>query len=317
MAEDPLEQGDVNTLLILKKLFGILSLLVLIFIAMLFWFSKKVKKRITNQSILYLTLIEIFYLISVLLPYNINDPDSKLCFAESLLINFFHHARLAWCFLMTHLCIMESMNKITFENHLLLFSILFIFLLIIIPFLSSLHIFLNDLSGNYGAYCYLPLNNEEMRFYIIKVHIYYTAAKLCFIIITFYCIIQSRRNKKIFKNVGNYKSNHKYLIYPKIICILQTLDITTDIYKIVTINSSSFWIEFLHIFLNCSEGIFIFIFFVRSTLFQTLFSRFYKNFKKRRANKKKRRNTFRSINSLINDKNTAPLIDGDAKDEEN
>ena len=317
MAEDPLEQGDVNTLLILKKLFGILSLLVLIFIAMLFWFSKKVKKRITNQSILYLTLIEIFYLISVLLPYNINDPDSKLCFAESLLINFFHHARLAWCFLMTHLCIMESMNKITFENHLLLFSILFIFLLIIIPFLSSLHIFLNDLSGNYGAYCYLPLNNEEMRFYIIKVHIYYTAAKLCFIIITFYCIIQSRRNKKIFKNVGNYKSNHKYLIYPKIICILQTLDITTNIYKIVTINSSSFWIEFLHIFLNCSEGIFIFIFFVRSTLFQTLFSRFYKNFKKRRANKKKRRNTFRSINSLINDKNTAPLIDGDAKDEEN
>ena len=179
------------------------------------------------------------------------------------------------------------MNKVTFENHLLLFSIIFIFLLIIIPFFSSLYIFLNKLSGNYGAYCYLPLNNEEMRFYIIKIHIYYTAIKFCFIIITFYCIIQSRRNKKIFKNVGNYKSNHKYLIYPKLICSLQSLDIVTNIYKIVSINSSTFWIELLHIFLNCSEGIFIFIFFVRSTLFQTLFSRFYKNFKKKREIKRK------------------------------
>ena len=317
MAEDPLEQSDVNTLLILKKIISILSLLVLIFIVMLFWFSKKLKKRITNISILYLALIEIFYLISVLLPYNINEPDSKLCFAESLLINFFHHARLTWCFLMTYLCIMESMNKITFENHFLLFSIIFIFLLILIPFCSSIYIYLNDLSGNYGAYCFLPLNNEEMRFYIIRIHIYFTAVKFCFIIITFYCILQSRRNKKIFKNVGNYKSNHKYLIYAKIMCILQSVDIITNIYKIVTINSSTFWIELLHIFLNCSEGMFIFIFFVRSTLFQTLFSRFYKNIKKRRANKKKRRNTFRSINSLINDKNTAPLIDGDANNEDN
>lgn len=317
MAEDPLEQSDVNTLLIFKKLFSILSLLVLIFIAMLFWFSKKIKRRITNKSILYITLIEILYLISVLLPYNINNPDSKLCFTESILINFFHFARLTWCFLMTYICIMESMNKIIFENHLILFSIIFIFLLILIPFFSSLYIFLNDLSGNYGAYCYLPLNNEEMRFYIIKIHIYYTAFKACFIIITFYCILQSRRNKKIFKNVGNYKSNHKYLIYPKIICIMQSLDIITNIYKIASINSSTFWIELLHIFLNCSEGLFIFIFFVRSTLFQTLFSRFYKNFKKRRGNKKKRRSTFRSINSLMNDKNTAPLIDGDANNEEN
>ena len=95
MAEDPLEQNDVNALLIFKKIFSIISLIVLIFISMLFWFSKNIKKRITNISILYLTIFEICYLISILLPYNINNPDSNLYLAKTLLINFFHHGRLA------------------------------------------------------------------------------------------------------------------------------------------------------------------------------------------------------------------------------
>jgi len=311
MVEDPLDTDDVNKLSIFKKIFGIISLIVLIFISMLFWFSKKIKARITNKSILYLTLIEIGYLISVLLPYYNMSPDSDLCFAETLLINFFGNCRIVWCFLMTYICIMESMNKLSFENHNLLFSILFILAIVLIPILTSLFLFFNRLSGNYGAYCLLPLNNEEMRLYTIKIHIYYTAFKFGFIIMTLYCIYKSRKNRKMFKKVGNYKSNHKYLIYPKLICCLQMIDLSTNIYKIIKINSSMFWIELLHIFLNCSEGIFIFIIFVRSTLFQTLFSRFYKKFKKKRIGKKKHRSTFRSINSLINDKNTAPLIAND------
>ena len=88
MAEDPLDEVDVNTILIFKKIFGIVSLLLLIFISLLFWFSKKIRRRITNRSILFLTIIEIGYLISVLLPYYIGNPDGDLCFAESLLINF-------------------------------------------------------------------------------------------------------------------------------------------------------------------------------------------------------------------------------------
>ena len=313
MAEDPLDSEDVNILLIFKKVFGIASLILLIFIAMLFWFSKNIKRKITNTSILYLSIIEICYLISILLPYNNNNPDSTLCYTESLLINFFYNSRLVWCVLMSYICIMESMNKIAFENHPLLFSIIFASILFLIPFISSLFLFINELSGNYGAYCYLPLNNEEMRYYINTIHIYYTAIKACFIIITFYCIYQSRKNKKIFKKLANYKSNHKYLVYPKIICILQTFDILTNIYKIIFINSSTFWIELIHIFLNCSEGIFIFIFFIRSTLFQTLFSRFYKKVKKRRGFKKKQRN----INSLINEKTSSPLIDVDQNNEDN
>ena len=318
MAEDPLASEDVNILLIFKKIFSIVSLILLIFISMLFWFSKNIKKKITNNSILYLIIIEILYLISILLPYNYNNPDSSLCFFESLLINYFYHSRLIWCFVMSYVCIMESMNKICFQNHPVFLSFLCVFILLILPFFSTLFLYVNELSGNYGAYCYLPLNNEEMRYYVIKIHIYFTAIKICFIIMTFYCIYQSKKNKKIMKNLGKYKSNHKYLIYPKIICILQSFDIGTNIYKIITINSSNFLIELLHIFLNCSEGVFIFIFFMKSTLFQTLFSRFYKKLKKRRAYKKKQKNTFTNINTLINDKNslindksTSPLIDND------
>jgi hypothetical protein len=309
MAEDPFDLEDVNSLLIFKKIFAISSLIILFFVALLFWFSEKVKKKIINKCILYLTLIEIGYLISVLLPYNNYNPDTELCFAEALLINFFSHCRLVWCFLMTYICIMESMNKLFFENHEFLISIIFLLMLILIPALTTLYLSLKKLSGNYGVYCLLPLNNEEMRFYIIKIHIYYTAFKIGFILITFYCIFQSRKNKKILKNFSNYRSNHKYLIYPKIICFMQTLDVGTNIYKIILINSSNYFIELAHIFLNCSEGIVIFIFLVRSSLFQTLFSRFYKKFKKKRDNKKKRGNTFRSINSLIKDKNTSPIID--------
>ena len=309
MAEDPLDSEIVNNLLIFKKLFGIISLIILIFVALLFWFSAKIKKKIINKSILYLTLIEIGYLISVLLPYNSNTPDNDLCFAESLLINFFSNCRIVWSFLMAYICIMESMNKLFFENHDFLLSIIFLLVLIILPSLTTLFLFINKLSGNYGAYCLLPLNNEEMRFYIIKIHIYYTAFKLSFILITFYCIYQSRKNKKILKDATNYRSNHKYLIYPKIICCMQTLDIGTNIYKIISINSSTFLIELIHIFLNCTEGIVIFIFLVKSTLFQTLFSRFYTKFKKKGENKRKHRNTLKSINSFIKDKNTAPLLD--------
>lgn len=308
MAEDPLDSENITTLLIFKKLFTIVSLILLIFIAMLFWFSKNIKNRITNKGILYLALIEILYLISILLPYNSNNPDNTLCFVESLLINFFSHSRIVWCFLMSYVCIMESMNKQTFENHPLLIAFSFLFILFIIPFLSSLFLFLNELSGNYGAYCFLPLNNEEMRYYIVKIHIFYTALKVCFIIITFYCIYQSKKYKKIFKKFVKYKSNNKYLIYPKLICILQSLDTGTNIYKIISINSSTFLIELVHIVLNCSEGIFIFIIFIRSSLFQTLFSRFYKKFKKRRGQKKKR-NNLKSLNSLMNDPNARPLID--------
>ena len=137
---------------------------------------------------------------------------------------------------------MESMNKEFFANHPLLLSIICVFILIIFPFFSSLFLFINELSGNYGAYCYLPLNNEEMRFYVIKIHINFTALKICLIIMTFYCIYHSKKNKKIFKKLGKYKSNHKYLIYPKLICILQTIDVGTNIYKIIHINSITFWI---------------------------------------------------------------------------
>jgi len=312
MEEDPLKYDDIDKLLIIKKIFAFPSLIILFLLSLLFWFLKKIKKKIMYTNILFLILIEIGYLISIILPYNYNEPDDNLCFAESLLINFFIHCKYIWCILMTYSSIMESLFPKTFENNHLSFSIIILSFLIIIPFLSSLFLFLNKLSGNYGIYCNLPLNNSEMRYYVNRIHIYFTSIKAFFIIITIYCNFRSKRNKKALKKITKFSSNHKYLLYPKIICFLQTLDLIPNIYKIININTSSFTIEFFHIIFNCSESIFIFIIFLRSSLFQILFSQFYKNIKKRKRKKKriKKNKKTESLNVIMTDANySSPLID--------
>ena len=312
MEEDPLNQDDIDKLLIIKKTFAFPSLILLFLISLLFWFLKKIKKKMVYMNILYLILIETGYLIIIILPYNYNEPDDNLCLAESLLINFFIHCKYVWCFLMTYTSIMESLFSKTFENNFLLFSIIILFIIIVIPFLSSLFLFLNKLSGNYGVYCYLPLNNSEMRYYVNKIHIYFTAIKAFFITITFYCIYRSKRNKKALKKIAKFSSNHKYLVYPKLICFLQALDLIPNIYKIININTSSFIIEFFHIVFNCSAGIFIFIIFLRSSLFQILFSKFYKSIKRKKGKKKrfKKNKRMNTLNMIMTDTNkSSPLID--------
>ena len=311
MEEDPLNQDDVEQLLIIKKIFSIISLIVLILITSLFWFIRKIKKKVAYMNILYLTIIDIGYLICLLLPYNYKEPDDNLCLGESLLINFFIHCKYVWCIMMVYTSIMDSLFKAQFEEHFILFSFISIFILVLIPFLSSLFLYLNQLSGNYGVYCYLPLNNSEMRFYVTRIHIYFTSIKIFFIISTIYGVIRSKRNKTVLKKVIKFTSNHKYLIYTKLICSLQALDLITNIYKIVNINSSLFWIELFHIIFNCGEGIFIFIIFLKSQLFQILFAQFYKSIK--RSKKKKKRNKkskrIENINKIIDDNNIQPLID--------
>ena len=318
MEEDPLNYDDIENLLIIKKIFSYISLIFLLLISLLFWYLKKIKKKIIDMNILYLILIEIGYLITIILPYNYNEPENKLCFAESLLINFFIHCKYVWCILMSYSSIMESLFAKTFQKNFICFSFIIISILIIIPFLSSLFLYLNQLSGNYGAYCYLPLNNAEMRYYVNKIHIYFTAIKVIFIIVTFYCIYRSKRNKRALRKIISFKSNHKYLIYPKIICSLQTLDLIPNIYKIININTSSFIIELCHIIFNCIDGILIFIFFVRSSLFQILFSQFSKNVKKRKKKKKtiQKSKKLDNINTIIKDSyRTSPLIDEKENDE--
>ena len=311
MEEAPLNQDDIEKLLIAKKIIVCISLILLILISLLFWFLKQIKKKMVYMNILYLFLIEIFYLISIILPYNYNEPDENLCFAQSLLINFFIHCKYVCCFLMSYASIMESLFSKTFENHLISFSFIIISIIIILPLLSDVFLYLNNLYGNYGVYCYLPLNNSDMRYYITRIHIYFTAIKIIFIIITFYSIFRSNRNKKALRKITKFASNHKYLIYPKVICGLQTLDLIPNIYKIITINSSTFWIELFHIIFNCSEGIFIFIIFLKSSLFQILFSQFYKNIKRKKGKKKrnKKNKKMQNINSIMNDNNSSPLID--------
>ena len=174
MEEDPLNQDDIEKLLIAKKIIVCISLILLLLISFLFWFLKQIKKKMVYMNILYLFLIEICYLISIILPYNYNEPDDNLCFAQSLLINFFIHCKYVCCFLMSYTSIMESLFSKEFEDHLILFSFIIISIIIILPLLSDVFLYLNNLYGNYGVYCYLPLNNSDMRYYITRIHIFTT-----------------------------------------------------------------------------------------------------------------------------------------------
>ena len=318
MEEEPLNQDDIEVLLIIKNILAFIPLILLFLISLLFWYLKKIKKRMIYMNIFYLMLIEICYLICIVLPYNYNEPDSSLCIAESLLINFFTHCKYVWCFLMIYTSIMESLFPKQFNIRFILFSIIIISVLILIPLCSSLFLYLNKLTGNFGTYCYLPLNNEEMRYYVVRIHIYYTGIKVFFIIMNSYGIFRSSRNKKALRKITKFTSNHKYLLYPKLICSLQTLDLITNIYKIISINSSTFFIELLHIIFISIEGISILAIFIKSPLFQILFAEFYKNIKKRRGKKKKikKNKKMKSLYKIIGDNNTAPLIN-DKDNEEN
>ena len=59
MEEDPLNYDDIEKLLIIKKIFSSISLIFLFLITLLFWYLKKIKKKIIYMNILYLILIEI------------------------------------------------------------------------------------------------------------------------------------------------------------------------------------------------------------------------------------------------------------------
>ena len=52
MEEDPLDQEDIEKLLIIKKTFALLSLIVLILISFLFLFLKKIKKKLVYMNVL-------------------------------------------------------------------------------------------------------------------------------------------------------------------------------------------------------------------------------------------------------------------------
>ena len=45
MDEDPLDSENVEKLLLVKKIFSFISLMVLFLILLLFWFLKKLRKR--------------------------------------------------------------------------------------------------------------------------------------------------------------------------------------------------------------------------------------------------------------------------------
>ena len=288
----PVEPKKVDTLLIFKKIFAIPSLILLVFIFILFLFAKNITHKISQQFILFQIIIEILYLIFILLPYNYENPDSSLCLVECIFINFFSQLKLASALIMSYICVLDTTNKLLLETHHKLFAFILFSFTLIISSISPIYLYFSDLSGNFGSYCFLPLNAQEIRVYIVKVHLYFLAFKLGIVFITFYLLFKNHKYKKSVQRVKGAKiviNNKQNLVYfPIVITVFALVDLGTNIYKISNINESTFWIEFLHIGLNCSGGIYIFVIFLKTSLFQTLFSRIYKKFKSKRKKKNKR-----------------------------
>jgi hypothetical protein len=63
-----LSSANISTLITIKKLFCIPSLISCIFLLLLFWFFKEIR-GITIENVIYFTLSEIIYSIALLFPY--------------------------------------------------------------------------------------------------------------------------------------------------------------------------------------------------------------------------------------------------------
>lgn len=305
----PVDFDTVNTLLTLKKIIAYPSLALVVFIFILFLSAKNITHKISQQCILFQIIIEILYLIFLLLPYDTDSPDGTLCFVESLLINLFSQLKLVTALVMSYICVLDTTNKLLLETHHKLFAFILFIFTIIISSISPIYLCLYEISGNFGSYCFLALNDQESRIYIVKTHLYFLIFKSGIVFTTFYLLFKNYQFKKSIQKIKGVKivinSKQNLVYFPLGTAIFSLIDLITNIYKIYNINESTFWIEFLHILLNCSGGIYIFTLFVKMSLFQTLFSRIYKKLKNKRK-KKNKRFTARSIKSFSSD--ASPII---------
>lgn len=256
-------QNELNTLLILKKIICIPSIICLFILIILFWFFRETR-GFGNEMVIWLAILEIFYELSLLLPYYYDNPHSGLCATQAFLVNLFLHSRYFWMSVIGYCSISNILKQNYLEKHHLFFRAFFFCISIPIPLTLSLIILLTNSYGNAGAYCLYSYDSDNRRFFNRKIQITFLNARLLEMILLIFIIAKIMVLISKMKKLEKYKENDNehfkyYLMIGVSTSMISCINISI---QLISEKPFTYLMHILQLFSTNGEGILILIVFI-------------------------------------------------------
>lgn len=295
-----LSSANISTLITIKKLFCIPSLISCIFLLLLFWFFKEIR-GITIENVIYFTLSEIIYSIALLFPYQ-EHSYTNTCQVQSFLINFCIQSRNIWAIIISYSCLTNSIKSDYLERNKKFFRKSFISFALIIPLSLTIYSSIQGIHGNAGVYCWLDLQTLDRRKFIIKNEIAFLFINLSETVLLIYLSVKTFKllNALSKKNKKKLSDNEHFKYYPIIVLHSSLWRLFNSLVNITTYNSFSFILMFIQILLESATGLLVFIVFILSPGLRHSLNTLYVNISQRQW---ERPSVFLSQND-INESNT-------------
>jgi hypothetical protein len=285
---------------ILKKMIFIPSIICTLGVIIMI-LSYKIKRSPQHLNLLFLSLNDLIYYISILLPFDEKEIISNVCLTQGLLTNFTKQGSIIWYFIISYTCLINTLNSKYYLQNKVKFTIIYLLCSLIIPFIYCLYLYFFDLIGNDIYYCNIFLKSELMKFYIMKNQCYILFFEIFEYFLNLFCykkcskyILNIEKNTK--KKNNEHNKNNKLLIkIPFIYLIISPIGILNTFFRIYSYLQINFLLEYLNLFSEGFKGIFIFIIFSLNIHF----SKVKKNMKKIKLRKKKKYFPDKKENSLL------------------
>lgn len=275
-----LTKHEISTLLLIKRLLCIPSVVFCCLILCFLWFFKEIRGPVI-EIFFFLVISEIFYLFSLLIPFYSDNPKGILCTTQAFLINFFLQSRYIWAIIISFASLMVRIKYNYLDHHKSFYRVFFLIIGLIIPLGLSIYIIVADITGNSGYFCLLDIDTEDRRKYIVRNEIFFLGIKGTEMFIILFFVLKNRAILKGKKKKNQHADNEHIIYYPGIILVASLGRLMNSIVSVVTLNNMYFWIYALQVVLDALEGICIFITFLATPGLRHSISTVYINLRKR------------------------------------
>ena len=294
-----LAASDIETLTSIMRFCCIPSLFTCMIILSLFWIFKEIR-GISIDNIIFLTFSEILYCISSLLPFYPDNPYSLLCKFQSFLINYCLYSRYIWTAIISYCCLTNTLKHDYLERNKHFYRILFFVIAISIPLGLSIYLVASNSSGNSGCYCWLAIDSEDRRNFIVRNEIFFLFFKVTLMILILFFVIKTARILEVQRRKSKNKlGDNEHLKYYPIVLLTASLGgVINGIVNIISINTVYLWLIIIQLILDSIQGILIFLIFILSPGLRHSISTLYSNLTRRQL---ERPSVFMAQNDIYDD----------------
>lgn len=294
-----LAADDIETLTSIMRFCCILSLITCMIILSLFWFFKEIR-GISINNIIFLTFSEILYCISSLIPFYPDNPYSFLCKFQSFLINYCLYSRYIWTAIISYCCLTNTIKHDYLERNKRFYMILFFVIAISIPLGLSIYLLVSNSSGNSGCYCWLAIDTEDRRNFMVRNEIFFLFFKVTLMVLILFFVIKTARILRIQRRKSKNKlgDNEHLKYYPIVLLSVSLGGVVNEIVNIVSINTVYFWLIIIQLISNSIQGVLIFLIFILSPGLRHSISTLYSNLTRRQL---ERPSVFMDQNEIYDD----------------